>query len=84
MTLEVLDMAAINQIEIRSEAKVLCPKCQTEGKKSKVIYYPGQTIPKMRFTDGYWNEDGDFIEFNEEIKAPSYTCCNGHTTPCNQ
>ena len=74
------------QVEIRrkNEVKVLCPKCQSEGKKSKVIYYPGQTIPKMRFTDGYWNEDGDFIEFNEEIKVPSYICCNGHVTPCNR
>ena len=45
MTLEVLDMAT-NQVEIRrSEVKVLYPKCQTEGKKSKVIFYPGQTIP---------------------------------------
>ena len=85
MTLEELDMAAaaINQVELRSsEEKVLCPQCQTEGKKSKVTLYPGQTIPKMKFTDGYWNEDGDFIDFNEEIIVPSYTCCNEHTTPC--
>ena len=39
-----------NKVEIRSEVKVLFPKCQTEGKKSKVIFYPGQTIPKMKYT----------------------------------
>jgi hypothetical protein len=37
--------------------KVLCPQCQTEGKRSKVILYPGQTVPKMKFTDGYWDEN---------------------------
>jgi hypothetical protein len=46
MNLNGLDRAT-NQVEIRSEVKVLCSKCQTEGKKSKVILYPGQTIPKM-------------------------------------
>ena len=60
-----------NKVEIRSEVKVLCPKCRTEGKKSKVIFYPGQTIPRMKYTDGYWNESGDFVEFNAEIKLPS-------------
>jgi hypothetical protein len=39
------------------EDKVVCPQCQTEGKKSKVILYPGQITPKLKFTDGYWNED---------------------------
>ena len=67
-----------NQVEIRSEGKLLCPKCQTEGKKSKVILYPGQTIPKMKYTDGYWNENGDFVEFNAEIKLPSFICSIGH------
>ena len=59
--------------------KVFCPQCQTEGSRSKVI--PGQTIPKMKFTDGYWNEYGDFIEFNAEIKLPWYICSIGHVTP---
>ena len=77
MNLDGLDRTT-NQIEIRSKVKVPCPKCQTEGKKSKVILYPGQTIPKMKYTDGYWNENGNFIEFNEEIKVPSYICSNGH------
>jgi len=63
------------------EGKVVCPQCQTEGKKSTVILYPGQTVPKMKFTDGYWNEDGDFIEFNAEIKLPRYICSNGHVIP---
>ena len=64
-----------------TEGKVFCPQCQTERKKSKVILYPGQTTPKMKFTDGYWNEDGDFIEFNAEIKLPWYICSYGHVTP---
>lgn len=63
------------------DEKVFCPQCQTEGKRSKVILYPGQTIPKMKFTDGYWNENGDFVEFNAEIKLPWYICSNGHATP---
>ena len=50
------------------EKKMLCPQCQTEGKRSKVILYPGQTVPKLKFTDGYWDENGDFVEFNAEIK----------------
>jgi hypothetical protein len=43
MNLDRLDRTT-NQVEIRSEVKVLRPKCQTEGKKSKVILYPGQMI----------------------------------------
>ena len=82
MNLDGLDRTT-NQIEIRSKVKVPCPKCQTEGKKSKVILYPGQTIPKMKYTDGYWNQNGNFIEFNEEIKVPSYICSNGHITACD-
>ena len=50
----------------------------SNGRKEKVILYPGQTTPKMRFTDGYWNEDGDFIEFNAETKLPWYIYGNGH------
>ena len=60
---------------------VLCPQCQTEGKRIKVILYPGQTVPKMKFIDGYWDENGDFVEFNAEIKPPWYICRNGHLTP---
>lgn len=64
-----------------NQDKVVCPQCQTEGKRSKVILYPGQTVPKMKYTDGYWDENGDFIEFNAEIKLPGYICSNGHVTP---
>jgi hypothetical protein len=67
--------------EREDEGKVFCPQCQTEGKKSKVILYPGQTVPKMKFTDGYWDENGDYVEFNAEIKLPWYICSNGHITP---
>ena len=77
-----IDMAT-NQVDIRSEVKVLCSKCQPEGERSKVILYPGQTIPKMKYTDGYWNENGDFIEFDAESKVPSYICSNGHITSCD-
>jgi hypothetical protein len=45
-------MATTDQDEIR-EGKVFRPKCQTEGKKSKVILYHGQTVPKMKYTNGY-------------------------------
>jgi hypothetical protein len=69
-----------NQAEL-SEGKVGCPKCQTEGKRSKVILYSGQTVPKMKYTDGFWNEDGVFIEFNAEIKLPWYICSSGHVIP---
>lgn len=51
------------------EKKMLCPQCQTEGKRSKVILYPGQTVPKLKFTDGYWDENGDFVEFNAGISV---------------
>jgi len=56
-------------------------RCQTEGKKSKVILYPGHTMPKIKFTDGYWDENGDFIEFNADIKLPWHICSNRHVTP---
>jgi hypothetical protein len=35
----------------------------------------------MKFTDGYWDENGDFIEFNTEIKLHWYICSDGHVTP---
>ena len=54
-----------NQVEVNHE-KVVCPQCETEGRRSKVILYPGQTVPKMKYTDGYWDENEDFIEFNAE------------------
>jgi hypothetical protein len=41
-----------------NQDKVVCPQCQTEGKRSKVILYPGQTVPKMKYTDGYWGRTG--------------------------
>jgi NAD-dependent SIR2 family protein deacetylase len=58
------------------EEKVLCPQCQTEGKRSKVILYPGQTVPKMKFTDGYWDENGDRScpNCNEPNKPDSKFC----------
>jgi hypothetical protein len=66
-----------NRVKMIQE-KVFCPQCQTERMRSKVILYPGQTVPKMKYTDGYWDENGDFIEFNAEIKLPWYVCSNGH------
>lgn len=66
--------------EVEQE-KVFCPQCQQQGMRSKVILYPGQTTPKMKFTDGYWDENGNFVEFNAEIKMPWYICSNGHVTP---
>ena len=36
---------------------------------------------KMKFTDGYWDENGDFVEFKAEIKLPWCICSNGHLTP---
>jgi hypothetical protein len=49
-----------------SGEKVVCPLCQTEGKKSKVILYPVQTVPKMKYTDGYWDENG--ISLNSMLR----------------
>ena len=70
-----------NMGEMNKENKVVCPQCKAKGKKSKVILYLGQTVPKVKFTDGYWVENGDFIEFNAETKLPWYICSNGHVTP---
>jgi hypothetical protein len=42
---------------MRFERKAIYPECHREGKKSKVILYPGQTLPKLKCTDGYWDED---------------------------
>jgi hypothetical protein len=70
------EMFAVNQ-RVSRTIKV------SEGKKSKVILYPGQTVPKLKYTDGYWDENGDFVEFNAEIKFTWYICSNGHVTPRN-
>jgi hypothetical protein len=69
-----------NLVEMSRE-KVICPQCRTERKKSKVVLYLGQTIPKMKYTDVYWDQNGDFVEFNAEIKLPWYICSNGHVIP---
>ena len=72
---------AANFVDMSGEkVKVICPQCQTEGKKSKVILYPGQTVPKMKFTDGYWDENGDFVLLRVGFKPPWYLCSNGHIT----
>jgi hypothetical protein len=31
----------------------------------------------MKFTDGYWDENGDFIEFNADIKLPWWPAVMG-------
>jgi hypothetical protein len=64
----------------RSREKVLCSVCQQEGRRSRVILYPGKTIPEMKFTTGYWDENGDFVEPKVEFEPPWYLCSNGHIT----
>ncbi|MGE5661454.1 MAG: hypothetical protein ACM3X1_04330 [Ignavibacteriales bacterium] len=34
----------------------------------------------MKFTTGYWDENGDFIELKVEFESPRYVCSNGHIT----
>jgi hypothetical protein len=60
--------------------KVICPVCQREEKRSKVILSPGQALPEMKFTKGYWNENGDFIMPDVDFEPPWYICSNGHIT----
>jgi hypothetical protein len=60
--------------------KVICPQCQREGKKSKVFLWPGQRMPGVKFTGGYWDENGNFVEPNVEFEPPWYICSNGHVT----
>ena len=54
--------------------------CQREGKRSKVILNPGQTLPEMKFTKGYWDENGDFDMPDVDFEPPWYICSNGHIT----
>jgi hypothetical protein len=63
-----------------AKEKVICWVCQKEGMRSKVILYPGQTEPKLKFTGGYWDENGDFIEPKVDFEPPWYICSNGHIT----
>ena len=63
-----------------STEKVFCWVCKKEGKKSKVIFYPGQTVPQMKFTNGYWDEEGNFVIPKVEFEPPWYLCSNGHIT----
>ena len=63
-----------------SREKVLCSICREEGRRSRVILYPGKTIPEMKFTTGYWDEKGDFVEPKVEFEPPWYLCSNGHIT----
>ena len=58
----------------------VCSVCQEEGRRSRVILYPGKTIPEMKFTTGYWDENGDFVEPVVEFEPPWYLCSNGHIT----
>jgi hypothetical protein len=62
-----------------SREKVLCSVCQKEGSRSRVILYPVKTIPEMKFTTGYWDENGDF-EPKIEFEPPRYLCSNSHIT----
>ncbi|MGC1132868.1 MAG: hypothetical protein WA941_08595 [Nitrososphaeraceae archaeon] len=56
-----------------SKEKIICPQCQREGKKSRVYIY---SMPGPHPTGGYWNEDGDFVEFSIEFPEPWYICTN--------
>jgi hypothetical protein len=60
--------------------KVICPVCRRDGKRSKVILYPGQTMPEMKFTKGYWDENGGFVRLDVDFEPPWYICSNGHIT----
>jgi hypothetical protein len=63
-----------------SKEKVFCWVCQRNGMRSKVILYPGQTNPELKFTKGYWDENGDFVMPEVEFEPPWYICSNGHIT----
>ena len=56
-----------------SEKKVFCPECQRQGVKSKVFLY---SQPDPKFTGGYWNENGDWVKPDVDIKPPFYICTN--------
>jgi len=60
--------------------KVICTVCQREGKRSKVILYPGQTMLEMKFTKGYWDENGDIVMLNVNFEPPWYISSNGLIT----
>lgn len=32
----------------------------------KLFYIPAKLYQRWSFTDGYWNEDGDFVEFDAD------------------
>ena len=68
------------EYNMATKDKVICPVCQREGKRSKVILNPGQTLPEMKFTKGYWDENGDFVMPDVDFEPPWYICSNGHIT----
>ncbi|MPZ06430.1 MAG: hypothetical protein GEU26_08440 [Nitrososphaeraceae archaeon] len=63
-----------------TKEKVFCWVCQRDGTRSKVILYPGKAEPEMKFTNGYWDENGDFVVPKVEFEPPWYLCSNGHIT----
>jgi hypothetical protein len=37
-------------------------------------------MPEMKFTKGYWDENGDFVLFDVDFEPSWYICSNGHIT----
>jgi hypothetical protein len=56
--------------------KKYCARYVRRKEGEAVILYPGKTIPEMKFTTGYWDENGDFVEPKVEFEPPWYLCSN--------
>lgn len=57
----------------------ICKECEKEGLKYTVQQPIGGVTTLMAWTQGYWNEDGNYIAHTDPNRTTySYNCSNGH------
>jgi hypothetical protein len=56
---------------------MICPKCQAEGKTSKIYGGFGISMTCVGFQP-YYDEDGKYHYRNPNAGTSEYTCTNGH------
>ena len=55
---------------------MICPKCQQQGKKSKV--YPGYSASTLMGVQSYYDESGTYVHNDPNITTANFSCSEGH------
>ncbi len=53
-----------------------CPKCQKEGKESKV--FPHGSSTTLMHSQPFYDEKGKYHDHDPNITTSQYSCSNGH------